>query len=101
MVAAQVSRDLSAVEIAKLEGRVSQGFAEMSGKLDTLIAKQEAAESRRDEDRSTHDGRLTDHENRLRVVEARRTVSPLGLWSVVLGAIGALAGLAAAFNALT
>ena len=46
---------LSAVELAKLEGRMDSGFAEVGGKLDTLIAKYEAAEQSRSQDRALAD----------------------------------------------
>ena len=65
--------DLSAVEIAKLEGQMKEGFAALGGKLDTLIAKQEAAETARALDRTTADARHEDHETRMRAIESHAT----------------------------
>lgn len=91
-------RDLSAVEIAKLEGQMMQGFAELGGKLDTLISRQEAAEASRSEDRTLAQSRHDDHETRIRVLEshgtsdhesrideleARKTIAPWQLWTAV------------------
>ena len=91
-------RDLSAVEIAKLEGAMMQGFAELGGKLDGLIASQKAAEANRNEDRTLAQSRYDDHETRIRVLEshgtsdhetridnleARKTIAPWQLWTAI------------------
>lgn len=93
--------EISAVEIANLKGEMHTGFAAMGGKLDTLIAKQEAAEAARALDRTTADARHEDHEARLRTleshdtqdhgeritaVEQRKTIAPWQLWTVFAGA---------------
>ena len=64
---------------------MDSGFAEVGGKLDTLIAKYEAAEQSRSQDRALADERHRDHEQRLRKVESRKTISPLQLWTVISG----------------
>lgn len=91
-------RDLSAVEIAKLEGAMMAGFAELGGKLDGLIASQKAAEANRNDDRALAAQRHDDHESRIRVLEshgtsdhetridsleARKTIAPWQLWTAV------------------
>lgn len=76
-------RDYTVKEmLVRLEGTVNT----LSQKVDGLVTelRQDAHEVRKDVD---------DHEARIRILEARRTVTPLGLWSVVLGAIGGLAAI--------
>src|SRR5690606_29866947 len=95
-------RDLSAVEIAKLEGQMMQGFAELGGKLDGLIASQKAAEANRSDDRALaaqrhddHESRIrtleshgtSDHEPRIDALEARKTIAPWQLWTAVASII--------------
>ena len=46
-----------------------------------------------------HADTLKDHESRLRVQEARRTVSPRDLWTGIIGAAGAGAAIASIIQA--
>lgn len=61
-------------------------FARLEAKLDVALAQQGAAID-------DHDKAIDDHETRLRLVEARPTVSPRALWSAVAGAAGLFAAL--------
>lgn len=93
--------DVAAVEVANLKGEMHTGFAEVGGKLDTLIAKFEAAESARVLDRETADARHDDHEKRLRAVEIRKTVAPWQLWMVVSGGVLTASAVIAIWRGLT
>lgn len=66
---------------------MKEGFADLGGKLDTLIAKQDSSEQQRYEDRALNDARYHDHEDRLRAVEARKTIAPWQLWTAVSGGV--------------
>jgi len=48
----------------------------------------------------THALDIADHEGRLRAVEGKATVSPLGLWTAVIGGLGGTAALAALINTI-
>ena len=63
----------------------------MEGKLDTHLAKHEALAEN-----------VRDHEGRIRKVEDRiqKTISPLGLWTTVLGALGGVGVLVAVYTNL-
>lgn len=61
----------------RLEAKVDVALAQHGSRLDT------------------HASNLADHETRLRVQEARRTVSPTGLWSAVLGGVSGAAAVVA------
>lgn len=111
--------DLSAVEIAKLEGQMMAGFAEVGGKLDTVIQRLSAAETSRTDDRKVADQRHEDHEARIRTLEshntgdhegrldaldARKTIAPWQLWTAVLGGVtvvGIVVGIVASIIDLT
>lgn len=62
----------------------------MEGKLDNVLGKHEALA-----------GSVDDHETRLRAIEAKSTVSPLGLWTVVLGSLTGFAALLTIYANLT
>src|SRR5690606_24535826 len=66
-------RDLSAVEIAKLEGTMMAGLAGRGEKLDTVTSRQEAAETSRNDDRALAQSRHEDHGTRIRVLEPHGT----------------------------
>lgn len=61
-------------------------LARLEAKLDVALAQHGA---KLDE----HSRDLADHEQRLRVQEAKPTVSPRALWTFALGAVGALGAL--------
>ena len=68
-------------------------FARLEGKVDVVITSHdiriEALEATAD-----------DHEQRLRVQEAREYVTPKGLWATVIGAAAVIGGLIALLNFL-
>lgn len=80
-------RDIAAVEIAKLEGEMKAGFAALEGKIDTLIARMDDQQRAASQDRTEADRLHLDYETRLRMLEARKTVSPLGLWTTVTSGV--------------
>lgn len=59
-------------------------LARLEGKVDAALAQQGVTIA-------GHAVDIADHETRLRAVEAKPTVSPRTLWSVVVGAVGVLA----------
>lgn len=59
------------VTLARLEGKVDAALAHQGARVDA------------------HADDIADHEARLRVQEARRTVSPLQLWTAFVSAVGA------------
>lgn len=63
------------------------GMARLEAKLDVAIAHQGAKIE-------THGTAIDDHEVRIRAQEQKPTVSPMGLWSVVVGAISVFAAVA-------
>jgi hypothetical protein len=88
--------DLSAVEIAKLEGRMDKGFAELNGRLDTMISEARAEREARRASAEAQQKQLDDHEDRLRAVEDRKTIAPWQLWLVASSCLGlVIAGWAA------
>ena len=64
------SRDLL-IAFTRMEAKVDIALAQHGAKLDEIVKD------------------VTDHETRVRVIEGRSTVTPMGLWSAVLGAITA------------
>lgn len=66
--------------------RTLVGMARLEAKLDVAIAQHGARIE-------THEGQIDDHEVRLRTVEAKPVVTTKGLWSAVLGTVGAVTAL--------
>jgi hypothetical protein len=66
--------------------RTVVSMARLEAKLDVAIAHQGATIA-------THDVQIGDHESRLREVERRPAVTPKGMWTAALGAVGAVAAL--------
>ena len=68
-------------------------FARLEGKVDVVITRHdiriEALEAKAD-----------DHEQRLRLQEAREFVTPKGLWATVIGSSAVIGGLIALINFL-
>lgn len=66
-------------------------FARLEAKLDVALAQHGAKLDKHDEDLRTVNGRVDDHENRIRTGEARTVVTP----KMLLGVLGTLAALVA------
>lgn len=77
-------------QMAELRGEVTTGLAEVKGSITALTAVVEAGNSARIAENAEMRKDVDDHEGRLRVLEARRTITPRELWSVVSG-VAALA----------
>lgn len=60
----------------------------LEAKVDVALSQQGARLDRHDEIRD-------DHEERIRVLEARRTVAPWQVWTAVIGAIPVIVGIEA------
>lgn len=65
-----------------------------------LEAKVDVALARQSGQLNNHTGDLEDHERRLRVLEATKTVSPAGLWGAVVGGVATCAALFTIFSPL-
>lgn len=66
-------------------------FARLEGKVDVVITRHDVRiESLED--------RSSDHEERIRVIEAIDYVTPKGLWAVAIGAVAAAAGVIQLLN---
>lgn len=77
----------------RLEGKVDVALSQHGGRLDTvdkLLTQHIAATA----------ATRTDHEARIRNLEATPTVSPKGLWTAIVSAIAAGGGLFGLINAL-
>lgn len=92
------ANDLSAVEIAKLEGRMDKGFAELNGRLDTMISEARAEREARRATADAQQKQLDDHEQRIRdntegIGEVRaiadKALTPGKAWAFV-GGLGML-----------
>jgi len=75
------------VEPADPQTALLVALARLEAKVDLVIGE--------------HTTKIADHENRIRTVEQKSTVSPLGLWTAVLGALGGAGVLVTLWNALT
>lgn len=71
------------VILARLEGKLDANLAAHSGDIATLK------------------GNDADKEQRLRIQEARRTISPAQLWAGIVTAIGGATGLATLIRVMT
>lgn len=87
--------------MARLEGKLDTGMAKLEGALNTLTQAVESGNAARVAEAANLRKDVDDHETRIRTLEDRRTITPLGLWSVVLGAIAAVAAIAGIINAFS
>lgn len=71
------------VAVTRLEAKVDVALAQHGARLEE------------------HSRGISDHEERLRAVEARKTVSPAGLWTAVASAVAAFGVLAPYLSNLT
>lgn len=87
--------------IVELRGSMETLRAELSGDIKALTQEVRAANTARAAEVLDLRKDSDDHEARLRVLEARKTVAPMTLWSVVGGVLTlVLAGIGVVLNAL-
>lgn len=98
----QETHDLAAVEIAKLEGRMNEGFSDLSGQMNSILVELRSERAARETAWKEIARRVEKVEVeaekqdvRLRTQEARKTVAPWQLWTGITAVAGiGIAGIA-------
>lgn len=67
--------DVTAVEVAKLEGRMDRGFAELNGRFDTMIAETRAANEARALEAGGLRSDVDDLKTRVTTIETWKTIT--------------------------
>lgn len=103
-------------EIVQLEGYMDTRFAELSGKIDSLIVELRAADAARGQaisdlredvkdvkaENAAMEAKFDEYrksnDKEIRELRERKTVSPLQLWTVFGGAVAAMTGILASIS---
>ena len=83
----QPEHQIPTVAVTTTDAGVAVTLARMEAKIDVVLAQHEAKIEQ-------HSDNLQDHEERLRALEAKPTVSPRVLWTTVASIIAAVATVA-------
>jgi len=76
--------------LAREVGTVKEDIAALRGDVQTLTAELRLDREARARADTSYAVIHVDQENRIRALEARKTVSPMTLWTVAVSAIGAI-----------
>jgi len=73
--------------VIELRGEMREGFAEIKGEIKALAQVVVSGNDARAAETSELRKDVDDHEDRIRALEAKPTVTPKGLWAVVVSVV--------------